>query len=49
VGAIWQKPPRSASRRRPNTLAESKRGRQHQSTEADLDTSAAVWQSPIMA
>jgi hypothetical protein len=34
---------------RPNTLALSKRGVQHQSMDPARDTSADEWQSPIIA
>ena len=33
---------------RPNTLSESNRGQQNQSTDPSVLTSAAVWRSPII-
>jgi hypothetical protein len=46
---IEQNPPRSASSSRPNTLAESTRGMQHQSIDPSRETSATEWQSLMKA
>jgi hypothetical protein len=40
-----QNPPRSASSSRPNTLAESTLGMQHQSIDPSRETRATEWQS----
>ncbi len=49
AGSMVQWPPRSQSSSRPKTAPPSKRGKQHQSIDAVLETRAAVWQSPISA
>jgi hypothetical protein len=48
-GEIPKCPPRSASRTRQKTAGESKRGKHAQSTEPSRETSAAEWQSPMIA
>ena len=47
AGAILKRPPTFRSRMAANTLGESKRGKQHQSIEPSVPTSAAEDMSPI--
>ena len=47
AGAMRKKPPRSRSSSEANTLGESNRGQQYQSTVPSVATSAAVCRSPM--
>jgi hypothetical protein len=49
AGASAKRPPRSASKSAPNTLGESRSGRQSQSIAPSRATSATVRPSPIAA
>jgi hypothetical protein len=48
-GPMRNQPPLRASSRRQKRAGLSKRGQQHQSMEPSLETSAAVWPSPMSA
>jgi hypothetical protein len=48
IGAIRKLPPLRSSRIAAKTLGESKAGRQHQSIEPSVPTSATVCMSPMM-